>query len=131
MLIEYIVVLSYNGYTFCRFAGNIHNVFRVMQTNICKEEFKLKRTKQEIVDRILDLLTELVDDVPAKNENRSQPMEMLTIKEYTEAVRGISEHTIRKLVAQGRVRFFRTGEGERGKILVNKQSLLEYLGVAA
>ena len=91
----------------------------------------MKRTKKEIVDCILDLLTELVDDVPAKNETRSQPMEMLTIKECTEAVRGISEHTIRKLVAQGRVRFIRTGEGERGKILVNKQSLLEYLGVAA
>ena len=53
---------------------------------------------------------------------------MLTIKECTEAVKGISEHTIRKLVAQGRVRYIRTGAGERGKILICKQSLLDYLG---
>lgn len=58
-------------------------------------------------------------------------MEMLTIKECTEAVKGVSEHTIRKLVSQGRVRFIRTGEGERGKILISKQSLLDYLGDAA
>jgi excisionase family DNA binding protein len=91
----------------------------------------MKRTKQEIIDCILDLLTELADDEPAKNENKSQPMEMLTIKECTEAVKGVSEHTIRKLVSQGRVRFIRTGEGERGKILISKQSLLDYLGGAA
>ena len=90
----------------------------------------MKRTKQEIIDCILDLLTELVDEVPTEKETKPQPMEMLTIKECTEAVKGISEHTIRKLVAQGRVNFIRTGEGKRGKILVSKQSLLDYLGGA-
>ena len=88
----------------------------------------MKRNQQEVIDRILDLLTKLVDDAPAEKQAETKPMEMLTIKECTEAVRGISEHTVRKLVAQGRVRYIRTGEGERGKILVSKQSLLDYLG---
>ena len=90
----------------------------------------MKRKQTEIIDRILDLLTELVDDKPAEKQVKTPPMEMLTIKECTEAVRGISEHTVRKLVAQGRVRYIRTGKGERGKILVSKQSLLDYLSGA-
>lgn len=88
----------------------------------------MKRNQQEVIDRILDLLTELVDDEPAKKQAKTPPMEMLTIKECTKAIKGISEHTVRKLVAQGRIRYIRTGEGERGKILISKQSLLDYLG---
>ena len=88
----------------------------------------MKRNQQEVIDHILDLLTELVDNEPAEKQAETKPVEMLTIKECTKAVRGISEHTVRKLVAQGRVRYIRTGEGERGKILVSKQSLLDYLG---
>ena len=91
---------------------------------------KMKRKQTEIIDRILDLLTELVDDEPAEKQAKTPPMEMLTIKECTAAVRGISEHTVRKPVAQGRVRYIRTGEGERGKILISKQLLLDYLGGA-
>ena len=90
----------------------------------------MKRNQQEVIDRILDLLTELVDDEPSETQAKTPPMEMLTIMECTKAVRGISEHTVRKLVAQGRVRYIRTGEGERGKILISKQSLLDYLGSA-
>ena len=88
----------------------------------------MKRKQSEIIDRILNLLTELTEDAPAEKQTETVPMEMLTIKECTKAVRGISEHTVRKLVAQGRIRYIRTGEGERGKILISKQSLLDYLG---
>ena len=49
---------------------------------------------------------------------------MLTIKECTEAVKGLSEHTIRKLIAQEKLPYIRTGEGKRGKILINKDDLL-------
>ena len=90
----------------------------------------MKRNQQEVIGRILDILTELVDDEPAEKQAEPQLMEMLTIKECTKAIKGISEHTVRKLVAQGRVRYIRTGEGERGKILISKQSLLDYLGDA-
>ena len=34
-------------------------------------------------------------------------MEMLTMKECTEAVKGLSEHTVRKLVTQGKVHYIR------------------------
>jgi excisionase family DNA binding protein len=53
---------------------------------------------------------------------------MLTIKECARAVRGVSEHSIRQIVAQGRVKSIRTGEGKRGKILVNKADLMAYFG---
>ena len=54
---------------------------------------------------------------------------MLTIKECTEVVRGLSEHTVRQLVAQGKVKYIRTGQGKRGKILINKEELLKVFEV--
>ena len=53
----------------------------------------MKRNQQEVIDRILDLLTELVNNEPAEKQAKTPPMEMLTIKECTAAVRGISEQT--------------------------------------
>ena len=41
-------------------------------------------------------------------------------------IEGISEHYIRMLIAQGKIKAFRTGEGVHGKYLVNKESLLSY-----
>ena len=91
----------------------------------------MRRNKQEIIDQILDLLTELVEDEPAEKKEKDQPMEMLTIKECTEAVKGLSEYTVRKLVPQGKLHYIRTGEGKCGKILISKKSLLDYLNGAA
>ncbi|MDE5558550.1 MAG: helix-turn-helix domain-containing protein [Ruminococcus sp.] len=51
---------------------------------------------------------------------------MLTIKECTKAVKGLSEHTVRKLIAQGKLPYLRAGDGQRGKMLVNKADLLDY-----
>ena len=87
-----------------------------------------KRSKHEIIDQICNLLAELENDEPIAICNEPKPMEMLTIKECTEVVKGLSEHTVRKLVAQNRIHYIRTGEGERGKILISKQSLLDYMG---
>jgi hypothetical protein len=87
--------------------------------------------KKEIVDNILELLIQLTDDstVPPTTQTAPQankPVEMLTIKECTEVVQGLSEHTVRQLVAQKKVKSIRTGEGKRGKILVNKADLIAY-----
>ena len=57
-------------------------------------------------------------------EAKAKSVEMLTIKECTEVVRGLSEHTVRQLVAQGKVKYIRTGQGKHGKILVNKEDLV-------
>lgn len=87
--------------------------------------------KKEIVDNILELLIQLTEDgensapqtitVPTSNK-----VEMLTIKESAALISGLSEHTVRQLVKQGKVKSVRTGEGRNGKILVNKADLVEY-----
>lgn len=91
-----------------------------------------KNTKQELIAEIITLLERRIEVVEENSPSviavtQNQPVEMLTIKECTEAVSGLSEHTVRQLVKQGKVTFIRTGQGERGKILVSKSSLLEYL----
>ena len=53
-------------------------------------------------------------------------MEMLTVRECTEAVKGLSEHTVRKLIKQGKLPYLRTGDGVNGKMLINKADLLAY-----
>ena len=53
-------------------------------------------------------------------------VEMLTIKECTDVIQGLSEHTVRQIVKQGKVKSVRTGEGRNGKILVNKADLIAY-----
>ena len=57
--------------------------------------------------------------------------EMLTVKECSKLITGLTEHTVRMLVKQNKVRYIRCGEGARGKILVSKDSLLKYLGAVS
>ena len=86
--------------------------------------------KKKIVDDILELLIQLADDgaeqPSASREKASKPVEMLTIRECTEVIQGLSAHTVRQLVKQGKVKSVRTGEGKNGKILVNKADLMAY-----
>ena len=91
--------------------------------------------KREIVNTIINLLLQLtaeeeVQEQPATSskpvEAPAQSVRMLTIKECTEVIQGLSEHTVRQLVAQEKVKSVRTGEGKRGKILVNKADLVAY-----
>ncbi|MBO6308199.1 MAG: helix-turn-helix domain-containing protein [Oribacterium sp.] len=53
---------------------------------------------------------------------------MLTVKECAALITGLTEHTVRMLVKQNKIRYIRCGQGNRGKILVSKDSLLKYLG---
>lgn len=90
--------------------------------------------KEQLLDQILDLMTAVAYDrepnevaVPSTAKAPTiDKVEMLTIKESAELIGGLSEHTVRQLVAQGKVKSVRTGEGKRGKILVNKADLLMY-----
>ena len=87
--------------------------------------------KTEIMAQIVALLTQLMESENSNNTpemKTSAPVEMLTIKECTQAVSGLSEHTVRQLVAQKKIPYIRTGQGKRGKILISKTALLEYLG---
>ena len=87
--------------------------------------------KKEIVDNILELLIQLTEDgdnsAPQTTTTlTSNKVEMLTIKESAALISGLSEHTVRQLVKQGKVKSVRTGEGRNGKILVNKADLIAY-----
>ena len=91
--------------------------------------------KQQIISQVVLLLERLIETQPPEQELQSiiekdKPLEMLTVKECAELVNGLSEHTVRQLVAQDKVAYVRAGSGVRGKILVSKTSLLKYLGVA-
>lgn len=82
--------------------------------------------KKAIVDNILELLIQLTEDeeysVPQTTKApTSNKVEMLTIKESAALISGLSEHTVRQLVRQGKVKSVRTGAGRNGKILVNKR----------
>lgn len=92
-----------------------------------------KTQKEELVVQITNLLNRLIEvEQTTPNPNFvagvDKPMEMLTVKECAELVLGLTEHTVRQLVKQDKVRYIRSGQGSRGKILVSKDSLLKYLG---
>ena len=89
--------------------------------------------KQNLIAEIASLLQAKLE-IDINSENIKQPInvsenasiEMLTIKESVKAVSGVSEHTIRQLITQGKIPFIRTGQGKRGKILISKSALTEY-----
>ena len=91
--------------------------------------------KQQIISQIVLLLEQLIESqTPTQHIEQTyikdKPLEMLTVKECAALVNGLSEHTVRQLVAQGKIAYVRAGSGVRGKILVSKTSLLKHLGVA-
>ena len=92
--------------------------------------------KREIMAQIVALLSQLIENESDTRKDKppersAEPVEMLTIKECTQAVSGLSEHTVRQLVAQKKIPYIRTGQGKRGKILISKAALLDYLEGAA
>lgn len=84
--------------------------------------------REEIIAAMSSLLEQLVDSELPKAETNPAPekVEMLTIKECTEAVKGLNEYTVRQLIARKEIPSIRTGQGKRGKILVPKAALLRY-----
>ena len=89
------------------------------------------REKAMIITKITDWLEqELHTDEAAPNtsvRNTEQPAELLTLKECTELVKGLSEHTVRQLAVQGIIPSIRTGTVRSSKILINKAALLRYV----
>jgi len=84
-----------------------------------------------VEDNILELLIQLTEDgenyaPQSAKAPTNDKVEMLTIKESAALISGLSEHTVRQLVKQGKVKSVRTGAGKNGKILVNKADLIAY-----
>lgn len=84
--------------------------------------------REEIIATMSSLLEQLADSEPPKTEPTPAPekVEMLTIRECTEVVKGLNEYTVRQLIARKEILSIRTGQGKRGKILVPKSALLRY-----
>ena len=84
--------------------------------------------KNELIAQLVNILSELIEanDSEKVIDVKSDAVEMLTVKECTEAVKGLSEHTVRKLIKQGKLPYLRTGDGVKGKMLINKADLLAY-----
>lgn len=85
-------------------------------------------TNEEIVTKIAELVVLLI------NQNKSEAkkaetdsIEMLIVTEAIEEFPGLTRSTLRQLIAQNKIRYFRAGEGNNGKILINKASLVAYL----
>lgn len=88
--------------------------------------------KKEIIAQIAVLLTQLLDEKTDENNTATTSpadasVEMLTIKECTAAVPGLTVNTIRQLIAQGKLPHIRTGQGKNGKILIAKSALMKYI----
>lgn len=88
------------------------------------------RNKRELIQQVIALLNariEVKEDPHAFSPPSNEPIEMLTIKECAREISGLSEHTVRQLVLQNKLPHIRTGQGKRGKILVPKSALLDYM----
>lgn len=92
-------------------------------------------TQQE-KQKLLAQIAVLLDSIPIENEIKHSETpktpdkpHLLTIKECTKEIDGLSEHTIRMLIAQGKLPHIRSGAGKRGKILVNRADLLRFFGI--
>lgn len=87
--------------------------------------------KQNLITQLTVFINSIsVDDktkAPAEPK-ADEKIELLTIKECTQEISGLSECTVRQLIAQDKLPHIRTGAGKRGKILVPKTALIEYFG---
>lgn len=89
-----------------------------------------QKQKNELITQFIELVTEMPEDSPADTvtaEPETEKIEMLTIKECAELVKGLSVNTIRNLVTQGKIPHIRAGLGKRGKYLINKAYFIRYI----
>ena len=82
--------------------------------------------RQQLITAITSAIETVFDGEDKSEIREDKPTEMLTVHEAAQTIKGLSEHTVRQLVAQGKVPSIRTGAGVKGKILIPKAALLEY-----
>lgn len=76
-----------------------------------------RKTKQELIAQIVAMINAVIEvenEQQITEQKSSAPVEMLTVKECTEAVKGLSEHTVRQLVARKR---YRSSERVRASVV--------------
>ena len=72
------------------------------------------------------LLNSLNESETEPKETKQEKVEMLTVKECSEVIKGLNEYTVRQLIARKEIPSVRTGQGKNGKILVPKAALVAY-----
>ena len=77
--------------------------------------------KQDIIAKVTSLLSKLLDEeeIPIASSIK-QPVEMLTIKECTQEIRGLNEFTIRQLIARNEIPLSVQGKEKTGRYLSRK-----------
>ena len=90
--------------------------------------------RNRIIKMAIALLEEFIEpEEPTITSNMknadtvNKPTEMLTVRECTELIQGLTAYSVRKLVSSGKINSIRAGDGNNGKILINKNSLLDYM----
>ena len=81
---------------------------------------------QEILQQITVLLNSLNENETEPKETKQEKVEMLTVRECSEVIKGLNEYTVRQLIARKEIPSVRTGQGKNGKILVPKAALVAY-----
>lgn len=81
---------------------------------------------QEILQQISVLLNSLNESETTPQETKQEKVEMLTVRECSEVIKGLNEYTVRQLIARKEIPSVRTGQGKNGKILVPKAALVAY-----
>ena len=75
------------------------------------------KEKENLISQFIVFINNIPSEtdtqIPAIAQN--ERLELLTVKECAETVGGLSECTVRQLVAQGRLPHIRSGAGKRGK----------------
>lgn len=92
--------------------------------------------RNRIIKMAVALLEEFIEpEEPTVTSNtknadtNSEPTEMLTVRECTDLIQGLTAYSVRQLASSGKISSVRAGVGKNGKILINKNSLLDYLNM--
>lgn len=84
--------------------------------------------KQELIQKITDLIDrELAVRECEPNPEKppeTDPIELLTVKQCAERVKGLSEHAIRSLAKSGEIPYITVG---KSKMLIGKDDLMAYV----
>lgn len=87
--------------------------------------------RQQLITAITTAIETVFDGKEKEEVKQDKSTEMLTVHEAAQTVKGLSVHTVRQLVTQGKVPSIRTGLGVNGKILIPKAALIDYLNGGA
>lgn len=88
----------------------------------------MESNKEQLLSEILISLNQAVTALPSAEEPhiKEVKIELLTIKESTAEVKGLSEHTLRLLIKNEKMPYIRAGLGKNGKILIKKSDLYNF-----